>query len=305
MSAKARYARSAAQEILSVPWKVRLADFWELSKPGIASLVLVAAATGYYVASVGSFDVLRFLMTIIGVGLVAASAGALNEYVERELDAKMKRTAHRPLPAGRVAAGQALAYGIALGVTGTALLILLVNVLTAALTASTLLLYIFAYTPMKRRSPLCTLVGAVPGAMPPLLGWVGSRGSIGVEGLVLFVILFFWQMPHFLSLAWMYRKDYGAAGFRMLSVDDSDGSQTARNILIHAAALLVVSLLPTFAGTVGHTYLVIAAVSGLAFLAFCVLFAVTKSPVHAKRLFLGSLLHLPVLLIVMVADKLL
>lgn len=305
MSAKARYARSVAHEVIPASLKEQVADFWELSKPGITSLVLVAAAAGYYVGSLGGFDILQFLMTILGVGLVAASAGCLNEYTERELDAHMKRTAKRPLPAGRVSARHALAYGVFLGLAGATLLILLVNVLTAVLTASTLLLYIFVYTPMKRRSSLCTLVGAVPGAMPPLLGWVGSRGSVGLEGLVLFGILFFWQMPHFLSLAWMYRKDYAAAGFRMLSVRDNDGSQTARNILIHAAALLAVSLLPTLAGTVGRTYLAIAALSGLAFLSFCVLFAVTKSPIHARRLFFGSLLHLPILLIVMVADKLL
>jgi len=299
-----RNTRAYAQDVFAgVSLKERVADFWELSKPGITSLVLIAAAAGYYVGSRDGFDLQGFLLTVAGVGLVAAGAGALNEYLERGLDARMKRTRSRPLASGRVPSRHGLIYGISAGALGTLILLAGVNLLTAALTASTLLLYVFAYTPLKRKSTLNTLVGGLPGAAPPLLGWAGARGTIGVEGLVLFALLFFWQMPHFLSIAWMCREDYEAAGFKMLSVQDTEGKATARHILLNAAALLPVSLLPTMAGISGGTYFVFAAATGLGFFALSALFAVTKSQMHAKRVFFGSLLHLPMLLVVMVLDK--
>jgi protoheme IX farnesyltransferase len=215
----------------------------------------------------------------------------------------MKRTKERPLPAGRLRSSTALVFSVGISVAGTIYLVVLVNLLTAALGAAALLIYIFAYTPLKRRTWLCTVVGAVPGAIPPMMGWTAVTGRLDALAWVLFGIVFLWQMPHFLAIAWLYRQDYARAGFPMLPVIDSEGKRTARQIIIYTLALVAVSLLTTVMGLTGAIYFFGALTLGLAFLVLGVALAATRTGLSARRLFLGSVLYLPVLLILMVVDK--
>jgi len=280
-----------------------VADLWQLTKPGITRLVLVTTAVGFYLASTGSFDWLLLIHALVGTGLLAGGTNALNQYAERKVDGAMKRTQNRPLPAGRIDPGLALLFSAGISVVGAVYLALWVNLLTAVLGGASLLIYIFAYTPLKRRTWWCTVVGAVPGAIPPMMGWTAVRGSVDVLAWILFGIVFLWQMPHFYAIGYMYRQDYARAGFPMLPVVDEDGTRTARQIVVYTVALLVVSVLTTVLGLTGAAYFVGAMTLGLAFLGLGVALAVSRTGRQARRLFLGSVVYLPVLLVLMVVDK--
>jgi protoheme IX farnesyltransferase len=281
----------------------RMADYVELTKPRLTMLSVLTTLAGYWVGAIGPLDPMHIVNTLVGTFLVGGGCGALNMYVEREHDVLMRRTMTRPLPAGRLRPSDALIFGSVISIVGLAWLALTVNLLTAALGLATLVSYVFLYTPLKRRSTLNTVVGAIPGALPPVMGWAAARGALGPEAIVLFGILFFWQMPHFLALAWMYRRDYERAGYKMLTVLDPDGGSTSRQILLYTAALLPISLIPTLFGIAGGFYFFGALAIGLGFLAFGAVLAVSRKNVHAKWLFYYSLLYLPVLLLTMVIDR--
>jgi protoheme IX farnesyltransferase len=273
----------------------RVADYWVLAKPGITVMVAVTAALGYYIAARGGLDWRVLLHLVGGTLLSSAGAAALNMVLERRLDAKMERTRNRPLPAGRLGAGEATAFGVLLTAAGVAWLGLGTNWTVAALSAATIGSYLFAYTPLKTKSSVCTLVGAVPGALPPVMGWAAT-GSLGVGAWILFLVMFFWQLPHFLALAWMYREDYERGGFPMLPVEDPSGASTGRQAVLQTLALLLASLAPAFAGMAGEAYLAAALLLGAGFLGFGVAFAVERSRARASRLFFASIAYLPLLL---------
>jgi protoheme IX farnesyltransferase len=280
-----------------------LADLWSLTKPGITRLVLVTTGVGFYLGASGSLDLTTLFNALLGTGLLAGGTNALNQYAERRADALMKRTSKRPLPAGRLKASTALVFSSGISAAGALYLAVLVNPLTAALGAASLLIYIFIYTPLKRRTWLCTVVGAVPGAIPPMMGWTAATGRLGALAWVLFGIVFLWQMPHFLAIGWLYRQDYARAGFPMLPVVDDEGKRTARQIIVYTLALVAVSLLTSVLGLTGAIYFFGALTLGLAFLVLGFALAATRTGLSARRLFLGSVLYLPVLLILMVVDK--
>ena len=229
--------------------------FVELTKPGITRLVVLTSAAGFYLGASGGFDFVLFLHSLIGIALAASGSNALNQFAEREIDARMKRTRWRPLPTGRLAPREALFFGLAIGALGIVQLVLFVNLTTAALVGASLGSYVLVYTPLKRLTWWCTLVGALPGALPILAGWTAAGRAIDPPGLALFGILFLWQMPHFFALAWMYREDYMRGGLRMLTAYDPTGRRTARQIVLYCVALLGVSLLPTAFGVTGLIYL--------------------------------------------------
>jgi heme o synthase len=278
-------------------------DFLILIKLRLNLLALLTTLASFYLASSGPLEISLMLFTLLGTTAVAAGSGALNQWLEVEQDSKMKRTEHRPLPAGRMGAWQALILGVSLSLLGESLLFWRVNDLTAYLGLAALISYVAVYTPLKKVTSLCTLVGAVPGALPPLMGWTAVRDSIGVEGWVLFGILFLWQMPHFLAIGWMYRDDYERAGFPMLSVLDQGGHATGWMAVIYSAALLPVALLPALFHLSGLVYFWTALGLGLAFLGVSLNMAFRKSLQSARWLFLASLVYLTVLFIVMVADR--
>lgn len=280
----------------------RAADFVELGKPRITFLVVVTAAVGYALGA-PVFHSGVFLIVLCGTALVAGGASALNQYAEREADARMLRTRGRPLPAGRLTPAEALAFGLSISALGLALLAAGTNLLTFALGLAALGSYVLAYTPLKRVTSLCTVVGAVPGAIPPLMGWAAARGSLDRTAWALFAILFLWQLPHFLALAWIYREDYARGGFPMLSLADEDGASAARQALLYAAALLPVTLAAGLFAGAGMVFLVGALASGVAFLACAALFARRRQVSWARRLFLVSVLYLPAVLTLMVLDR--
>jgi protoheme IX farnesyltransferase len=282
----------------------RWGDYLELAKPRMNALVVVTTAVGFYMASRGWADWVVFLHTIVGTGLTAAGASILNQYVERDLDAKMPRTANRPLPAGRVAPVEALSLGVVLGVAGVLYLTALVNPLAAALAAITLATYVFIYTPLKTRTTLCTVVGAVPGAIPPMIGFAAAEGTLSPGAWALFSILFFWQLPHFLAIAILYRDDYARGGMKMLPVIDPDLSFTGRQIVLWSLALIPVSLFPMIVRLTGPAYFVAAVLLGVAFLACAVKCGVSGARPDARRLFFVSIIYLPGLLGVMMAARL-
>ncbi len=281
----------------------RLADLVELTKPRITTMVLVTTAIGFLLAG-GAGEPMLLLHALLGTGLVAAGGSALNQLLERETDALMRRTARRPLPAGRMDAESALLFGVGLAAAGLAELALAVNLLTALLGALALGGYVLVYTPLKRVTPLATVVGAAPGAIPPMMGWTAMRDGFEAGAWVLFAILFLWQLPHFLAIAWLCREDYARAGFPMLPVVEPDGRSTARQAVLYGAALLPVSLLPTLLGLGGVPYLLGALILGIAFLGFCVAFSRSFSNLAARRLLLASVVYLPAVLGVMVLDRL-
>jgi protoheme IX farnesyltransferase len=278
----------------------RVADFVGLTKPRITTLVLLTAAVGYVLG--GRFDALSFLLFMAGTGLLCGGASALNQYSERDADARMVRTSRRPIPAGRVAPREALAFGIAISAAGLALLSA-VNLLTLVLGAVSLLSYVLVYTPLKRVTSLCTVVGAVPGALPPLMGWAAARGELGPAGWGLFAILFLWQLPHFLAIGWLYRDDYARGGFPMLAVTDPEGSSTGRQMVLYSAALLPVTLAAGLLVSAGQGYLWGAVVLGGVFLACAVRFAWSHTTGAARTLFFASVLYLPALLGLMVFNR--
>jgi protoheme IX farnesyltransferase len=282
---------------------LRLADLFELTKPRMNFLVLVTTAVGYFMAARGWDDWGRLLHTLLGTALTAGGASVLNQYIERGYDAQMKRTRNRPLPAGRIAPLTALALGAVLAVFGLCELMLFVNPLTASLGAITLGTYAFIYTPLKRWTSLCTVVGAVPGALPIVMGWTAARGEISPEALALFGILFLWQMPHFLAIAILYRDDYADGGFQMLPVVDPHLHATGRQIVFYSLVLIPVTLLPAILHMTGVIYLISAALLGLIFVGFGVQCAMQKQRPAARQLFLASIAYLPLLLASMMLDK--
>jgi len=278
-------------------------DFLFLTRPRVVLMVLVTTFVGFSLGSQGALDWFRLLKTLFGMALAAGGTAALNQYLERDLDRKMARTRLRPLPDGRLKPPEALAFGVAITACGLLALTLLVDPLSGLITAISVVSYLFLYTPLKRKSPLCTLIGAIPGALPPVAGWAATRGELGIEAWVLFAILFLWQIPHSLAIAWLYRNDYAQAGFRLLSVIDPDGRSMGRPIVSHCLALLIVGILPTVIGLTGSVYFVAAFVLGIAFLVCGVGLAVCRSAKAARRLLHASLVYLPVLLLMMVLDN--
>jgi protoheme IX farnesyltransferase len=285
----------------------RTADFLTLTKPELTFLSVLTAMGGAYLAGLESSGTttLEFLHVFVGTLLVGGGAGALNQYIERHYDALMKRTENRPLPAGRLLPNEVLGFGLLLSAAGVVYLAIAANPLTGGLALATLVSYLFLYTPLKRISWVSTIVGGVPGGIPPLIGWTAVRNEVSGEAWALFAILFFWQMPHFFSLAWMYRKDYERAGFPMLPVIDRDGSKTAAQILMHLVGLLGASLVLSAVSNLGWVYLVGSLVLGVAFLLCGIDFLRSQSrPAAARRLFFASLAYLPVLLAIVVCDRL-
>ena len=281
-----------------------LLDYWELTKPSVVWLILMSTAVGFYMATSGSISLILLAHTTIGTALLAAGTGALNQWIEREADAKMRRTENRPLPAGRMRPRSAFLFGSSISLVGTAYLWVAVNPLSAFLGFLTLASYLGLYTPLKSRTPLSTFVGAFPGAVPPLIGWVAVRDAIGIEGWVLFAMLFLWQFPHFYAIAWMYREDYERAGIQMLPVVEPDGISTSRQVICYALALIPVSLAPTFLGMAGVPYAVVALVAGLVYLYFGILLARVKTGLQARRLLQASVFYLPLIYVFLVVDKL-
>jgi heme o synthase len=272
----------------------RLADYVELTKPRIAVMVLITVAAGYLMAAGLDARLVPLIHTLIGTGLVAGGASAWNMWIERESDARMRRTANRPLPAGRLHHIEVVVFGTALAVTGVNYLYhALPNPAAALVAALTFLIYVAVYTPLKPVTPLNTHVGAVPGALPPVIGWCAATGTIGWDAVALFLVLLFWQLPHFMAIAWMYRRDYGQAGLKMVSVTDSTGAQTSRSMIVWCGALLAASLIPVIVRPVDWVYLAGAIGLGAFFLGSTVRFRADRTERQARRVLRASILYLP------------
>ncbi len=282
----------------------RIADYITLTKPELTFLSVVTAVAGVFLASPAAIPVGILFHVIVGTGLVGAGAGALNQLIEREYDGMMRRTEQRPLPSGRLAPLEALAFGVATSLLGIVDLLLFTNVLAAFLAVATLVTYLFLYTPLKRITPWSTVVGGIPGALPPVIGCAAVRNEITHEAWTLFAILFFWQMPHFFSLAWMYRKDYARAGYKMLTVLDTSGVATSIHIIVYSVLLLIASIIPVVLGFSGTLYMVAAVLLSFGFIAIEISLWFARSNEAARRVFFASLIYLPVLLLIMIVDKL-
>ncbi|MBZ5623032.1 MAG: heme o synthase [Acidobacteriia bacterium] len=287
-------------------------DYIELTKPRITWLILMSTGIGYFFGLRGAanwweflkaMNLVSLLHTIVGTGLIASGTAALNQWYEREADCKMRRTAQRPLPSGKMSAPRALAFGAALSVAGFVELWLGVNLLSGLIGAFTLASYLFLYTPMKQRTWWSTTVGAIPGAMPPMIGYAAAAGALTRESWVLFAILFLWQFPHFYSIAWMYREDYARAGIRMLPVVEPDCRSTARQIVLYGTALIPVSLVPSLLGMSGRIYLIGALLLGLWFLYSGVRVAVERTMIRARAVLITSVLYLPLIYGLMLIDR--
>ncbi len=281
----------------------RLRDYYTLTKPEVNLLILMTTSAGYYLGCGGPFRIGGLINTLVGTLLVASGTATLNQFMERGYDSEMRRTAGRPLPSGRVSARQALLFGIALSILGGLYLWVAVNALTAFLAVSTLLSYLLIYTPLKRKTPLCTLLGAVPGAMPTLIGWAGASASLDRHACLLFAVLFLWQFPHFLAIALMYREDYERAGFRMLPRFDLDSHFTQAEIVGFTVGLIITTLLPGLGANYGLFYVLGMSVAGAFFLYYGVKLARSSSRVSASRLLHASVVYLPVVLAVMMICK--
>ncbi len=278
-------------------------DYIALTKPRITWLILMSTGVGYFFGARGGWHWLTLLHTIIGTGLIASGTAALNQWYERAADAKMKRTQARPLPSGRLSASNALIFAILISVAGFIELFVAVNALTGWLGLFTLLSYLFIYTPLKQRSPHSTTIGAIPGAMPPLIGYAAASGTLTWDAWILFAILFFWQFPHFYAIAWMYREDYERAGIRMLPVVEPDGESTARRILLYSLILIPISMIPKFLAMTGNLYLVGALALGLFFLYAGVRVSFDRTRQQARRVLLASVVYLPILYGLMLFDR--
>lgn len=282
----------------------RAAAYTELTKPRITFLIVLTAAAGFCLAApAGPFNYPRFINAMIGIALLSSGIATLNQYMERHLDARMRRTQMRPLPAGKLSAMQALMFGIGLTLMAEAYLALLVNPLTAALGLTVIGGYLFLYTPLKTRTTLSTAIGAFPGAMPPFMGWVAASGEVTIGAWALFAILFLWQFPHFLAIAWMYREDYARAGIVMLPVVEPEGRLTAQQIVVNTLMLIPVSLMPTALGISGSVYMVGAIILGLLFLYSSITCAIARTRQQARRLLLASVVYLPLLFVLMVLNR--
>lgn len=290
----------------------RVRDYAELTKSSVTSLIVMTACSGYYLGAQKAgipFLSWGLFHALLGISMVSSGTAALNEVLERDVDARMHRTARRPIPAGRMSVLHAASVGLFLTVAGSVYLARFSNVLTGTLTFATALVYLAAYTPLKRVSPVCTFVGAFPGAMPGVLGWAAVRGRLEWGSLVLFAILFLWQFPHFFSIAWLYRDDYSRGGIRMLPVVEPDGRSTGRRILAYSIALVPVSLMPAFVGMSGRTYLVGALALGIALFFAAARFVWSKTPpasaasrLRARHLLQATVFYLPLLLALMIVS---
>jgi protoheme IX farnesyltransferase len=281
----------------------RASDFVALAKPRLNMLVVASALAGYVMGGGDMSNAMIVVFTVLGTGLVAGGASAFNQVIERQPDSLMRRTRLRPVPDGRLQPGESLLFAAALCAAGLIVLGAGGNGLSAGVALVTLLTYALIYTPLKRRSSFATVVGAIPGALPPVIGWAAARGALSEGGWVLFAIVFLWQLPHFLAIAWMYREDYARAGFPMLPVIEPDGRSTGRQAVYYCAALLPVSLVPTLVGLATTAYFAAALVLGLLFLALTLKFARTRAVADARRLFFGSIIYLPLLWIVMIVFR--
>lgn len=280
----------------------RMAAFVELTKPRIAAMLVLTAAAGFYLGSEGSFDFLLFLNAMIGIALLAFGVATLNQYIERRTDVLMNRTASRPLPTGRVTPNEALMFGILQCVVSEIYLYFLVNPLTAVLGLTVIVGYVLLYTPLKTRTSASTAIGALPGAMPPLMGWTSASDQITLGAWALFALLFLWQFPHFLAIAWMYRDEYANAGIKMLPVVEPSGRLTARQIVLFTIMLVPVSLAPFFLGFAGPIFLFGALFLGIWFLFESSKAARAKTPLRARRLLLVSVIYLPLIFALAVLD---
>ncbi len=295
--------KEISAEILVAAEKSWVAVFADLVKARLTTLVLLTTLVGFYLGERGAMKVTLMLNALAATGLLAVGASALNQWLERDYDARMRRTQDRPLPSGRLQPATVAIFGGACSVAGLIYLALAVNPLTSVLGAVTLVSYLFIYTPLKRVTWLNTIIGAVPGALPPLMGWTAARGELSGEGWALFAILFFWQLPHFFAIAWIYREEYARAGFKMLPGIDPDGSRTAQQSVSNTLALLVVSLSPFYFRMAGPAYLVGAAVLSAGFLGFAIQFSRQLTLARARHLFFASIIYLPLLLALLVWDK--
>lgn len=284
-----------AEAITVQPWHLPVADFVALAKPRLNLLVVASAAVGYRLGAATGGDSVVFLSTVLGTALVAAGASALNQLLERDIDALMDRTRLRPLPDGRLQPIEAGWFAAVMTTAGLIVLALGANRLAVAIAFITVLLYIGVYTPLKRRTPFATFVGAVPGALPPMIGWAAARATLGPEAWMLFLIVFFWQIPHFLSIAWIYRDDYAQAGLPLLPVMDPDGRRTARHAVLFGSALLPAAMLPAISGAARGPYAAEALSLTTVFLLVAIRFARRRDLSGARWLFLASLVYLPLL----------
>jgi heme o synthase len=283
-----------------------LFDYWELTKPEINFLIAITTAAGFWIGSpavLSHFPWMRFLHTLFGTVLVASGAATLNQLIEFRYDALMRRTARRPLTSGRIAPSHALWFGVLLSVLGVAYLAVLTNALASLLSSLTLLSYLFLYTPLKRITPLCTLVGALPGAAPALIGWAAACGHLDPEAWVLFAIVFLWQFPHFMSIAWMYREDYARAGYLVLPSGEIKDHFVAWQCLLPTVGVLIVAIVPALRGHAGIVYFAGALVLGGVLLYYSARFALQRSVASARQLLLASILFLPVLFALLALDK--
>jgi protoheme IX farnesyltransferase len=279
------------------------ADFVALTKPRVNLLVLVTTVIGFHLGNQGSTDLALLFHTVVGTFLVASGAAAFNQILERDVDALMRRTLQRPLPDGRLHAGEATWFAAALSTAGVLQLGLGANWIAAGVALATIVSYALIYTPLKRVTSLATVIGAVPGALPPVIGWAAARESLSIEAWVLFAIVFFWQMPHVLAISWLYREDYERGGIRVLPVEEPDGRSTSFQTVNYAAALIPVTLLPTVVGLAGRVYFAGALVLGAASLVLAIRFARHRTPQHARQLFYASLIYLPILWVLMLANR--
>ncbi len=279
-----------------------LRNYYTLTKPEVNLLILMTTSAGYYLASRGPLKVGGLINTLLGTLLVASGTATLNQWIERVWDGQMRRTANRPLPSGRISSREALIFGILLSVAGGAYLSLAVNAISALLAVSTLLSYLFVYTPLKRKTPVCTAIGAIPGAMPTLIGWAGAGAAINRQAWLLFAVLFLWQFPHFLAIALMYRDDYSRAGYHMLPSFDRDSRFTRAEILGFTLVLILITALP-LSGHVGPIYLVGMLLPGVFLLYYVVKLMNSTTKVSASRLLHASVLYLPIVLAVMMAYR--
>ena len=301
-SIAAPVAASVADPVAKPGLSATASAYLELTKPRITFLVVLTAAAGFCLAS-DRIDFLGLLNMALGVALLSSGISTLNQYMERDLDGLMRRTQDRPLPSGRLTSREALLFGIALSSIAIAYLAIAVNPLTAVLGVATLAGYLFIYTPLKTRTTLSTVLGAFPGAMPPFIGWVAARGEVTVEAWVLFAILFLWQFPHFLAIAWMYRDDYARAGIKMLPVVEPEGRVTGQQIVVYTLLLIPVSLLPVLVNLAGSVYLVGALLIGVVFLYYSTRAALVRTTWQARKLLLASVLYLPILFALMVINR--
>ena len=288
------------QDTKAIGLKEKLAAFLELTKPRIAFMLVLTSAAGFYLGSKGSFDFLLFINSMIGITLLAFGVATLNQFIERRTDALMERTAKRPIPTNKVSPAEALVFGLILTVSAEIYLAFLVNTLTAILGLVVIVGYVLLYTPLKTKTSASTAIGAIPGAMPPLMGWTSSANEITLGAWVLFALLFLWQFPHFLAIAWMYKEQYRKAGILMLPVVEKEGKITAIQIVTFTLMLLPISIAPFFIGVAGSVYLVGASVLGLWFLVSSIQTARAKSVEQARKLLLVSVLYLPVIFALMV-----